>query len=169
MEWLFYGGPYHPIPLLEKDQYEMIRRLRLIVYHHNLHMWYMVVCIDGMCGIGYYWKFYLDGISEIYDFFISIVFSFPFGDIVNFLKNLIWNFHFKFKKWKFSNLKNKNFHFFHFNFSWPISKSFFQFFPFPMDIFSKFKNKKFQFKFQKYFFPKCFISNFPYNINEFYS
>jgi hypothetical protein len=34
---LFYGGLYHPIPLLEKDQYERIRRLRLIVYHHNLH------------------------------------------------------------------------------------------------------------------------------------
>jgi hypothetical protein len=48
---LFYGGPYHPIPLLENDQHEMIERLRLIVYHHNLHMWYRVVCIGGMGGI----------------------------------------------------------------------------------------------------------------------
>jgi hypothetical protein len=101
MEWLFYGGPYHPIPLLEKDQYEMIRRLRLIVYHHNLHMWYMVVCIGGMCGIGYYWKFYLDGISEIYDFFISIVFSFPFGDMANFfLKKIKQKFSFQISKMK---------------------------------------------------------------------
>jgi hypothetical protein len=45
---LSYGGPYHPIPLLEKDQYKRIRQLRLIVYHHNLHMWYRVVCIGGM-------------------------------------------------------------------------------------------------------------------------
>jgi hypothetical protein len=48
----FYGEPYHPIPLLEKDQYERIQRLRLIVYHHNLHMLYRVVCIGGMGGIG---------------------------------------------------------------------------------------------------------------------
>jgi hypothetical protein len=40
---LFYGGPYHPIPLLEKDQYERIWRLRLIVYHHDLN-----------CGMGWY-------------------------------------------------------------------------------------------------------------------
>jgi hypothetical protein len=44
----FYGGPYHLIPLLEKDQYERIKRLRLIVYHHNLYMWYKVVCIGGI-------------------------------------------------------------------------------------------------------------------------
>jgi hypothetical protein len=49
---LFYGGPYHPISLLEKDQYERIRRMRLIVYHHNLHMWCRVVYIGGMGGIG---------------------------------------------------------------------------------------------------------------------
>jgi hypothetical protein len=36
----------------ENDQYERIRRLRLIVYHHNLHTWYMLVCIGGMGGIG---------------------------------------------------------------------------------------------------------------------
>jgi hypothetical protein len=47
----FYGGPYHLISLLENDQYERIRWLRLIVYHHNLHMWYRVVCIGGMDGI----------------------------------------------------------------------------------------------------------------------
>jgi hypothetical protein len=50
MKGLFYGGPYRPIPLLENDQYVRIRQLRLIVYHHNLHMWYMVVCIGGMSG-----------------------------------------------------------------------------------------------------------------------
>jgi hypothetical protein len=49
---LFYGRPYHPIPLLEKDQYERIQRLRLIIYHHYLHMWYRVVCIGDMGGIG---------------------------------------------------------------------------------------------------------------------
>jgi hypothetical protein len=49
---LFYGGPYHPISLLEKDQYERIRRMRLIVYHHNLHMWCRVVYIGGMGGMG---------------------------------------------------------------------------------------------------------------------
>jgi hypothetical protein len=48
---LFYGGPYHPIPLLENYQYR-IRRLRLIVYHHNLHLWYKVVYIGIICGIG---------------------------------------------------------------------------------------------------------------------
>jgi hypothetical protein len=45
---LFYGGLYHPIPLLENDQYERIRWLRWIVYHYNLHMWYRVVYIDGI-------------------------------------------------------------------------------------------------------------------------
>jgi hypothetical protein len=37
----------HPIPMLEKDRYEN-RRLKLIVYQHNLHMWYMVVYISGI-------------------------------------------------------------------------------------------------------------------------
>jgi hypothetical protein len=60
--------------LLEKKQYERIQRLRLIVYHHNLRMCYRVVCIGGMGGLRYYWKFYLGGINQIYDFFISIVF-----------------------------------------------------------------------------------------------
>jgi hypothetical protein len=68
----FYGRPYHLIPLLEKDQYERIRRLRLIVYHHNLHLWYRVIYIGG---IGWYrgiiGSFYLCSINEIYDFFIS--------------------------------------------------------------------------------------------------
>jgi hypothetical protein len=49
---LFYGGSYHSVLLLEKDQYGSIQRLRLIVCHHNLHMWYRVVCIGGMGGIG---------------------------------------------------------------------------------------------------------------------
>jgi hypothetical protein len=74
---LFYGGPYQTIPPLENDQYERIWRLRLIVYHNNLHLWYRVVYIGGMGGIGYYWKFYLGGINEIYDFFISNFFHFP--------------------------------------------------------------------------------------------
>jgi hypothetical protein len=29
-----------------------LRGLRLIVYHHDLHMWYRVVCIGSMGGIG---------------------------------------------------------------------------------------------------------------------
>jgi hypothetical protein len=45
---LFYGGPYHPIPLLENNRYERICQLRLIVYHHNLHLWYRVVYIGGI-------------------------------------------------------------------------------------------------------------------------
>jgi hypothetical protein len=45
------GEPYQPILLLEKNQYERIRRLRLIVYHHNLHLWYRVIYIGG---IGWY-------------------------------------------------------------------------------------------------------------------
>jgi signal transduction histidine kinase len=48
---LFNDGLYDPIQLQEKDQYEIIRRFRLIVYHHNLHLWYMVVYIGGMGGI----------------------------------------------------------------------------------------------------------------------
>jgi hypothetical protein len=40
------------VPLLENDPYERIQRLGLIVYHHNLHMWYAVVRIGGMGGIG---------------------------------------------------------------------------------------------------------------------
>jgi hypothetical protein len=39
-KWLVYGGPYHIMPLFKKDQYERILWLRLIVYHHYLHMWY---------------------------------------------------------------------------------------------------------------------------------
>jgi hypothetical protein len=47
-------------------------------------MWYRVVCISGMDGIKVLLDVYLGGINEIYDFFISIVFSFPFGDMANF-------------------------------------------------------------------------------------
>jgi hypothetical protein len=50
-EGLSYGGPYHPIPLLEKEQYERIWRLRLIAYHHNLHLGYVVVYIGDIDGI----------------------------------------------------------------------------------------------------------------------
>jgi hypothetical protein len=33
---------------LKKDQYGRIRRSRLILYHHNLHLWYGVICMGGM-------------------------------------------------------------------------------------------------------------------------
>jgi hypothetical protein len=46
----FYCRPYHHVPLLEKDQYERIWRLRLILYHYNLHLWYMVIYI-GVIGV----------------------------------------------------------------------------------------------------------------------
>jgi hypothetical protein len=36
---------YHPIPLFQNDQDGMIRRFRLIVYQHNLYLWYRVVYI----------------------------------------------------------------------------------------------------------------------------
>jgi hypothetical protein len=52
---------------------------------------------------GYYWKFYLSGINEIYDFFISIVFSFPFGDMANFFKKFKQRFSFQISKIKISN------------------------------------------------------------------
>jgi hypothetical protein len=35
-----------PYTTIEKDQYERIRRLELIVFHNNLHMWYTVVYIE---------------------------------------------------------------------------------------------------------------------------
>jgi hypothetical protein len=59
---LLCGGPHHLIPLFQKDQ--RIRRLRLIVYHHNLHMWYSVV-YTGIGDIGYYWKSFLGGIKNM--------------------------------------------------------------------------------------------------------
>jgi hypothetical protein len=115
-----------PLPPLEKDQYEMIRRLRLIVYHHNLHLWYRVV-------YRYYWKFYLGGINEIYDFFISIWW---YGQIVFHNSNI--NFHFNFENEIFQN--------FHFKFSWHISI----FFHFPLVVWPiffqisvKFQNQNF--------------------------
>jgi hypothetical protein len=60
-------------------------------------MWYMVVYI---CGIGYYCKFYLGGINEIYDFFI-LFFLFPSSDMA---KN-----NFKFQMEIFINFKNEYF------------------------------------------------------------
>jgi hypothetical protein len=47
---LICGGPYHPIPLLEKDQYERIRQMKLIIYHTTTCTW--VDNIGGMDGVG---------------------------------------------------------------------------------------------------------------------
>jgi hypothetical protein len=120
----FYGGPYHPIPVLEKDRYERIRRLRLIVYHHyhhNLHMWYRVVCISGMGGI----KVLLDVLSWWHKwniwflhfscFFISIWW---YGQFLKTKRKFSFQVS-KNKKFKF--FKNEKFQNFHFEFSWHIS------------------------------------------------
>jgi hypothetical protein len=98
-----------------------------------------------MDGIKVILDVYLGGINEIYDFFISIVFSFPFGDMA-ILKKLNGNFHFKFQKIKNSNfLKMKIFKIFISNFH---------------DIFQFFK---FQSKFQNRFF-----SNFSISYGQFF-
>jgi hypothetical protein len=64
-----------PLPLLEKDQYRRIQWLRSIAYHHNLHMWYEVVCIGGVGDIEVLLEVFLSGINEIsfQFFFISLV------------------------------------------------------------------------------------------------
>jgi hypothetical protein len=68
--YLFYNGSYQPNTLyhyFKRDPYERIRQLRLIVYHHNLHMWYRVVYID-ICDIGVLLEvFFLYDINKIYD------------------------------------------------------------------------------------------------------
>jgi hypothetical protein len=152
---LFYCGPYHPISLWEKDQYERIQRLRLIVYHHNLHMWYRVVCIGGMGGIGVLLELLSRWHKRNIWFLHFIFFSFPFGDMANFLKNK-QKFSFQISKMKHFKLKKENFNFsfqiFMTYFNPNLKIDFFQFFTFPMAIFFKFKNKKIQIKFQKYFF-----------------
>jgi hypothetical protein len=71
---LFYGVPYHHIPLLEKDQYGMIQRLRFIIYHYSLHLWYKLVYIGDICGIRVLLEILSPCINETYDFFIC----FPF-------------------------------------------------------------------------------------------
>jgi hypothetical protein len=83
-------------------------------------------------------------------------------------------FHFEFQKWKFSNFFISNFRgtsdmakFF--QISIQISKLiFFQIFPFPSSgmakLFSRFKNKNFQFKFQKQFF----FQNFQFKFSLWY-
>jgi hypothetical protein len=147
----------------KKDQYERIRRLRLIVYHHNLHMWYRVICRGGirvLLKVLSRWHKWNIWFLHFICFFISIWWY------ANFLKNLNRNFHFKFQKWK-SNFKNEKFQFFHFNFSWhisifqisiQISKSiFFQNCPFPMaNFFQNSKTKIFNSKFKKNVFFKIF-------------
>jgi hypothetical protein len=50
-------------------------------------MWYRVVFIGGMGGIRVLLEVLSRCINEIYNFFISIVFSFPCGDMDKFLKN----------------------------------------------------------------------------------
>jgi hypothetical protein len=77
----------------------------------------------------------------------------------------------KMKNFKFK--KNEKFQFFRFKFLWhisnfQISKSFFNFFHFLWPFF-KIQKRKFSIQISKMFFPKFFISNFPYDINEFFS
>jgi hypothetical protein len=116
----FYVVPYHPISLLENDQYERIWRLRLIVYHHNLHLWYMVVYIGGI-------RVLLEVLSRWHKrnmwFLHFKLFSFPSGDMAIFFQISNRNFHFKFQKCKksFQSSKMKIFNFFHFKFPWHIS------------------------------------------------
>jgi hypothetical protein len=137
---------------LEKDHYERIRRLRLIVYHHVLHMWYRVVCIGGMGGIGVL----LEVLSRWHKRNIWFLhfnwFSFPFGDMANFFKKIKQKFafqiskmkSFKFQKWNFSNFKNENF-----NFSFQIFVTYFN--PNLKIVFPKFSISygQFVFKIQK--------------------
>jgi hypothetical protein len=85
----------------------------------------------------------------MYDFLISIVFSFPFGDI------LYGNFHFKFPFQIFVTY----FVFSNFNPNFEID-FFFNFFPFPMaNFFQNSKTKIFN-SISKMFFSKFFISIF---------
>jgi hypothetical protein len=144
---VLYGGPYHPIPLLKKDQYERIWWLILILSHHNLHMWYRVVYIGGIRVL------------------LEILSRQP--------NRNIWFHHFKFFfislwwyglffsnfKWKFSfQISMKIFKCFHFIFSWHISIFFISFW--------WSKTKHFNSNFESYFF-SIFHFNF-FGINKFF-
>jgi hypothetical protein len=174
---LFYGGPYHLISLLEKDQYERIQRLRLIVYHHNLHMWYTVVCICGMSGIGVL----LEILSRTKYMISSFQLFFHFHLVIwpKFFKEIKQKFSFQISKMKNSKFKKRK----KFNFSFQIFVTYFKMFKFQSKFqnhffsffsifyghfFSKFENKNFNSNFKNDFFPKFFISNFPYGLNNFF-
>jgi hypothetical protein len=132
---LFYGGPYHLISLLEKDQYERIQRLRLIVYHHNLHMWYTVVCICGMSGIGVL----LEILSRTKYMISSFQLFFHFHLVIwpKFFKEIKQKFSFQISKMKNSKFKKRK----KFNFSFQIFVTYFKMFKFQ----SKFQNQFFSF------------------------
>jgi hypothetical protein len=163
LEGLFYGGPYHPISLLKNDRYERIRRLRLIVYHHNLHMWYRVICIGGMGGIGVL----LEVLSRWHKrniwflhfncFFISIWWY------AQFLKKCKQKFSFQISKIKNFKLKNLKISIFSFQifmtyFNPNLKIDFFTNFSISYgQFFSKLKKS---IKFQKYFFFKIFHFKF---------
>jgi hypothetical protein len=126
--------------------------------------------------IRYYWKFYLSGINEIYDFFISIFFICPVM-IWPIFSNFKKIFSFQFQKWKFS------------IFSFQISVLYIFFISlwwygqiysnFKIDFFSKFsislwwygqknfevQKQKISIQVSKIFF---FISNFPCGRNNFF-
>jgi hypothetical protein len=128
------------------------RRLTLIIYHHNLDMWYRVVYISDIDGI---WVS-LEVLSRRHKrnvWFLHFKF-FPFssGDMADIFRISNWKFHFKFKN---ENFRNENFQILsfqnfvaYFNFLnfplvvWPnffqISKSFFPIFPFPSGVMAKF-------------------------------
>jgi hypothetical protein len=136
---------------------------RLIVYHHNLHMWYRVVYIGDMGGIGVL----LEVLSRWHKrniwflhfncFFISI-----WWYMTNFFKKIKQKFSFQISKMKISKFKNENFrdifHFFQTSIQNGNSFFFFIFFHFLWTFFfqnfkkinSNFKNvffKNFDFKF----------------------
>jgi hypothetical protein len=152
---LFYDGPYHHIPLLEKNQYETIRPLRLIVYHHNLHLWYKVVYIGGIKWyrgiIGILSRWHKRNISFLHFNF----FHFPLVIWSTFLKKnqteiFILNFKnesFHFLSFQIS--KNKNFHIF----SFQIFSAYFKIFHFPWWYGQKFSNFKIDFFVQFFPFP----------------
>jgi hypothetical protein len=121
----------HPIPLLEKGQSERIWRLRLIVYHHNLHMWYMVVYIGVICGIGVLLEV-LPRLRKWNIWFLHFNFFMSHGDMAIFFSKFHF-LHFKFQKWLFFSI-------------FSISLLWYGHF------FSKFKNKNFQFRFKNEIF-----------------
>jgi hypothetical protein len=151
----------------------MIRRLRLIVYHHNLHLWYRVVYIGGIWVL-------LKVLSRWHK---RNIWFLHFHMVIwpNCFSQFKHKFSFQFRKWKFSKFSfqifslqifvayffishwwyGRIFSNFTSNFK---TKFFFQFFPFSShgmaSFFSKFKNKKIYSKFQKLFFFKVFYFKF---------
>jgi hypothetical protein len=119
-----------------------------------MHRWYGLY--KGIIGS------FIGGINEIHDFFISIVFSFPSGDIsgdmVNFLKKLKLKFLFQIKKMKISNFFISSFRdiFQFFKFQSKFQNQFFSIFPihYGQFFFQNSKTKVFNSNFKIDFFQK---------------